>query len=97
MDFCATKNIRCLWPACQPNCSGVNDPQMHGLECFIFCMHRGPNRGSSNLDVLNDFYRSDVLLTLRCALLQWKYPDRWEKIMKLESHDHQRLGTQYYK
>lgn len=75
----------------------MNDPQMHGLECFILCMGRGPDRRSSNLDELCNFYRSDVLLILRCALLQWKYPERWEKIMKLESHEQQRIGTRYYK
>lgn len=90
------KFIRCLWPACQSNCIGLIDPQMHGLECFILCTRRGPKRPST-IETLADFYRSDVLLILRCLLLQWKYPDRWAKVMKLESHDEQRIGTRYYK
>lgn len=70
---------------------------MHGVECAILCMRRGPNRESSNREALCNFYRSDVLIILRCVLLQWKYPDRWATIMNLESHDQQRIGTRYYK
>lgn len=87
---------RCSWPACQTNCAGLSDPQLHEVECYILCMRRAPSRSSST-DILTNYYRSDILLTLRCLLLQWKYPDRWKKIMKLESHDQQRLGTPYYK
>lgn len=70
---------------------------MHGVECFVLCTRRGPNRTSSSAEELGNFYRSDVLITLRSLLLQWKHPDRWEKVMQLESHDQQRLGTRYYK
>lgn len=87
---------RCSWPACQINCAGLSDPQLHEVECYVLCMRRAPSRSSST-DILTNYYRSDILLTLRCLLLQWKYPDRWKKVMKLESHDQQRLGTPYYK
>lgn len=69
---------------------------MHALECFVLCTRRGPNQ-ASGIEALANFYRSDMLLILRCLLLQWKYPDRWAKIMQLESHDEQRVGTRYYK
>lgn len=93
MSFCY---CRCLWPACRSDCSGLNDPDMHALECCVLSTHSPPNR-DSDVKTLSAFYRKDVLLTLRCLLLQWKYLDRWNKVMQLESHDQQRLGTRYYK
>lgn len=87
---------KCSWPVCQSDCSGLSDSQMHGLECCILSTRCGPNRASS-IETLANFYRSDALLALRCLLLQWKYSERWEKVMKLESHSEQRLGTRYYK
>lgn len=69
---------------------------MHGVECLIFSLRRGPSQGA-DIKTLCNFYRSDILLILRCILLQWKYPDRWAKVNQLESHDQQRLGTRYYK
>lgn len=86
---------RCSWPVCRPDCVGLNDPQMHGLECCVLSTNVGPGAGSDR-DRLAAFYRKDVLLTLRCLLLQWKYAERWNKVMLLESHDQQRLGTRYY-
>lgn len=88
--------IRCFWPICGENCSGLSDSNMHGVECWILSLHRGPSQ-KADIKALCNFYRSDVLLTLRCLLLQWKHPDRWTKVNQLESHDQQRLGTRYHK
>lgn len=87
--------FRCSWPACSPDCNGLSDPQLHGLECGVLCIRSVPKR-SGDVVQLRDFYRSDALLTLRCLLLQWRYPERWNTIMKLESHAKQRIGTRYY-
>lgn len=69
---------------------------MHALECLVLSTRRGPSPKTSDMETLAKFYRSDALLTLRCLLLQWKYPDRWNKVQQLESHDQQRLGTRYF-
>lgn len=94
--FYFLNKIRCTWPVCSDNCHGLTDPQMHGLECGILCIRSNP-KATENIDALFDYYRSDALFTLRCLLLQWRYPDRWNKILKFESHDEQRVGTRYYK
>lgn len=61
----------------------------------MLCIRSVPKR-NENVAKLRDFFRSDALLTLRCLLLQWRYPERWDIIMKLESHDKQRIGTRYF-
>lgn len=69
---------------------------MHGLECFILSMTHGPKLSNGDYKTYLNFYRSDILLTLRCLLLQWRYPQKWNTIMELESHDEARRGTKYY-
>lgn len=91
--FCAF--YRCSWPVCERTCAGLNDNQMHGLECRILSTRPGPHP-SSPVNVLTSFYRKDALLVLRCLLLQMKYPERWNKVMLFESHDEKRIGTKYY-
>lgn len=87
---------RCFWPACSIDCKGLTDPQLHGWECGVLCIRSVP-QSNDNIVKLRDFFRSEALLTLRCLLLQWRHSDRWDTIMKLESHDKQRTGTRYYK
>lgn len=80
---------------CRPDCAGLIEPQMHGLECCVLSTRLGPGP-ECDLNKIVAFYRKDVLLVLRCLLLQWKYAERWNKVMLLESHDQQRIGTRYY-
>lgn len=86
---------KCKWPACSEQCSGLTDSQLHELECGILCM-RSPPSSMENVAQFRDFYRSEIILTLRCLLLQWRFPDRWKTMLKLESHVKQRIGTRYY-
>lgn len=87
---------KCKWPACAEDCTGLTDPQLHGLECGILCM-QSPHTAAESVCQWRDHYRSEAILTLRCLLLQWRFPDRWDTIMRLESHAGQRIGTRYYR
>lgn len=85
----------CMWPACSPICAGLENPQLHGIECAVLRTERGPSDTNDPKCVL-DYYRSDALFTLRCVLLQVKYPQKWKQLLELESHDNERKGTHYY-
>lgn len=79
----------CAWPACSPECAGLNDPQRHAIECAVLSMDR-PAKSRY------DDYRSDALLALRCVLLQLKYPQRWAQLLQLHAHEEQRKDNANY-
>lgn len=88
-------NSRCTWPVCSTTCTGLENPQFHGLECAI--LRTGKHiQDRTNIKLLLDHYRSEALLTLRCTLLQLKYPQKWKQLLELESHDEDRKGTKYF-
>lgn len=84
----------CHWPACKPDCSGLEAEKLHKIECGVLAFGRQPN--SRDPDVFLDFYRSDALLALKCLMLQAQKPKKWEKLLDLESHEKKRKGTQIY-
>lgn len=86
----------CTWPACSPTCAGLENPQLHGIECAVLRQERNGPSDRSDHSCVMDYYRSDALLTLRCVLLQLKYPQKWKQLLELQSHDEQRRGTHYY-
>lgn len=70
---------------------------MHGLECAILSTKKGPPIQSlTDHKIFLDFYRKDVLLVLRCLMLQYRFPAKWAKINAMESHEQDRQGTEYY-
>lgn len=86
---------KCSWPACRPECVGLVNAQLHDLECAILSIGKGPvNR--TNIKDIKEFYRSDVLLALKCLILQAKNPKKWKQLMELESHEKDRKATFNY-
>lgn len=97
IHICCWCCCSCFWPACSSNCAGLTNPNGHGIECALLSTQRGikPAQATDHRTYL-DFYRSDALLVLRCLLLQYQFPDKWDKVQTLGSHDEERRGTQYY-
>ncbi|XP_074040747.1 SET domain-containing protein SmydA-8 [Leptinotarsa decemlineata] len=75
----------CDFPVCDPNCPGLKDMEKHGHECMFLGL-----RDVRAINGLHDFYRQDVLLTLRCLLLQIRHPKKFAQIMNMESHSNKR-------
>ncbi|KAG6450624.1 SET domain-containing protein SmydA-8-like isoform X2 [Manduca sexta] len=83
---------KCGWPVCSGNCPGLTDPRHHGVECDILSV-----RPECVLDNMSDYYRHDALLPLRCLLLQKTDPEKWKKLLEMQSHMESRTpGTQAY-
>ncbi|XP_041982387.1 SET domain-containing protein SmydA-8 [Aricia agestis] len=83
---------RCGWPICSGSCAGLKDPLHHARECDVLSA-----RPDCVLDNMADYYRHDALLPLRCLLLQKSEPEKWQKLMELQSHMECRLpGTEAY-
>lgn len=99
----AEKCSRCRWPICGVKCAGLTDARRHGTECAVLARAkkalkkggRSGGGGGSVQDAL-EFYRSDALLALRSVLLQRWAPEKWEQLLRLESHEAERMGTSYY-
>ncbi|XP_018791987.1 PREDICTED: protein msta [Bactrocera latifrons] len=85
---------KCLWPTCSPNCGGLNNPNLHGLECSILML--GPGPASSDPRSLMDYYRSDALVVLKCLLLQRQNPKKWTELMDMQSHEVERIGSELH-
>ncbi|XP_076235634.1 SET and MYND domain containing, arthropod-specific, member 5 isoform X2 [Calliopsis andreniformis] len=76
--------IKCLWPACQTNCAGLIDKNIHGLECSYLIKGR-------------IVPRCDVLLVIRMLILLRKKSKYWTALQKLQSHEDSRgPGTTAY-
>lgn len=87
-------DFRCLWPTCSPNCGGLDNPNLHGLECSILMLGPGPT--SSDPRSLMDYYRSDALVVLKCLLLQRQNPKKWSELMDMQSHEVERIGSELH-
>ncbi|XP_060817403.1 SET domain-containing protein SmydA-8-like [Bombus pascuorum] len=83
-DSSDTRCTKCLWPACDTNCSGLTDKNRHGLECSFLIKAR-------------IIPRCDVLLVIRMLILWRKKLKYWYSIEKLQSHQDSRgQGTNAY-
>ncbi|CAH0401005.1 unnamed protein product [Chilo suppressalis] len=83
---------KCGWPVCSGYCPGLKDPRHHGVECHILSA-----RPDCVLNDMANYYRHDALLPLRCALLQTVDPDKWKKLLEMQSHMECRIpGTEAY-
>lgn len=77
----------CRWPLCSKSCNGINTELGHSrYECDLLREKRIFEilEKTSNNDV-KFFY--EVLLPLRCLLLKHENKEKWENIMKMESHN----------
>ncbi|XP_055625956.1 SET domain-containing protein SmydA-8 isoform X2 [Toxorhynchites rutilus septentrionalis] len=88
--------LACNWPACKPDCPGLENANLHALECGILSMGGGP-KPKDNPDAIFDYYRYDALIVLKCLALQIRNKAAFDQMMELESHYSARKGTQYYK
>ncbi|KAJ8959772.1 hypothetical protein NQ314_006202 [Rhamnusium bicolor] len=83
----------CDFPICNPDCKGLKDMDKHGHECMILGL-----RDIRAINGLHEFYRQDVLLALRCLLLQNRQPKKFAQLMEMESHMERRgENTEVYK
>ncbi|XP_058833214.1 SET domain-containing protein SmydA-8 isoform X2 [Topomyia yanbarensis] len=86
----------CHWPACKPDCPGLENANLHALECGILRLGAGP-KPRDDPEAMFDYYRYDSLLVLKCLALQMTDRKRFEQMMQLESHYEARKGTQFYR
>ncbi|XP_055596645.1 SET domain-containing protein SmydA-8 [Uranotaenia lowii] len=85
----------CRWPACKPDCPGLENANLHGLECGILRIGGGPKM-KDDTEAFFDYYRYDTLLALKCLALQIRNRDMFDQLMLLESHYEARKGTVYF-
>ncbi|TMW49774.1 hypothetical protein DOY81_005131 [Sarcophaga bullata] len=86
---------KCHWPCCSPTCEGLENPNLHALECCILMLGPGPN-ASGDVNDLIDYYRTDALLVLKCLMLQRQNPKKWSELMDMQSHEEDRQGTELH-
>ncbi|XP_016966660.1 SET domain-containing protein SmydA-8 [Drosophila biarmipes] len=80
---------RCQWPVCSAGCE--HEP----LECSVLGLGpRLPPHSDSRF--LNDHFRGDALLVLKCLLLQRQNPAKWAALLEMQSHEKERRGTELY-
>ncbi|KAH8372800.1 hypothetical protein KR009_005133 [Drosophila setifemur] len=79
----------CRWPVCSSTC------EHETLECSVLSMGQGPSF-RADIRALNDYFRGDALLVLRCLLLQRQNPDKWVTLLEMQSHEEDRRGTELY-
>lgn len=75
---------KCQWPACRPDCPGLTNVKLHGLECPVLTI--GNRLNGSDAFRNPSFYRAEALLPLKCLLLQYKFPQKFKDVMAMESH-----------
>uniref|UniRef100_A0A182XA70 MYND-type domain-containing protein n=1 Tax=Anopheles quadriannulatus TaxID=34691 RepID=A0A182XA70_ANOQN len=85
----------CRWPACKPDCPGLENSNLHGLECGVLRFGRPPKPGDDP-EMFFDYYRYDALLVLKCLALQIRNADLFDQLIILESHYNARKNTRYY-
>ncbi|XP_037944727.1 SET domain-containing protein SmydA-8-like [Teleopsis dalmanni] len=90
----ANQCLRCHWPACSPNCAGLENTNLHGMECIILSLGPGPT--GTDPHSLLDYYRSDALVVLKCLLLQRSSPKKWTELMDMQSHEKEREGSELH-
>ncbi|XP_016988357.2 SET domain-containing protein SmydA-8 [Drosophila rhopaloa] len=80
---------RCRWPVCSSGC------EHEALECSVLSLGAGtPARADARS--LNDYFRSDALLVLKCLLLQRQSPAKWAALLEMQSHEEERRGTELH-
>ncbi|XP_058984762.1 SET domain-containing protein SmydA-8-like [Musca domestica] len=84
---------KCQWPCCSPHCEDIENPNSHGIDCEILRLGPGP-KTTSDIKAMTDYYRPDALLVLKCLLLQKQNPKKWKKLMKMQSHEEDREGSE---
>lgn len=85
--------VNCGWQLCDPACLGIRNPFAHAQECAVLCLR--PNQAVNDV---HNFYRQDVLLALRCLLLQRQGLKKWKQLFEFETHfDKRGKGTDVYK
>ncbi|XP_311564.5 SET domain-containing protein SmydA-8 [Anopheles gambiae] len=85
----------CRWPACKPDCPGLGNSNLHGLECGVLRFGRPPKPGDDP-EMFFDYYRYDALLVLKCLALQIRNADLFDQLINLESHYNARKNSRYY-
>ncbi|XP_062711433.1 SET domain-containing protein SmydA-8 isoform X2 [Aedes albopictus] len=86
----------CQWPACKPDCPGLENANLHALECGILRFGAGP-KPKHDPEAIFDYYRYDALLVLKCLALQIRNRQLFDQMMELESHYEARKGTPFYR
>ncbi|XP_038113479.1 SET domain-containing protein SmydA-8 [Culex quinquefasciatus] len=82
---------RCGWPVCRRECQ---DRPGHQAECK-FTIARGSKMSMQHFYVPHPVYQ--CLIPLRCLLLAERNPAKWQALIKLESHEEQRRGTEQWR
>lgn len=90
------KCSRCSWPLCQPDCVGLQNPQLHEIECALLSAGKGP-KDMKSFQSVREYYRSDAMFSLKCLMLQMKFPKKFQQLMDLQSHEKERKGTLNFK
>ncbi|XP_043662046.1 SET domain-containing protein SmydA-8 [Drosophila teissieri] len=80
---------RCRWPVCSAVC------EHEAMECGVLSLGSGSTtRGDTRS--LNDYFRGDALLVLKCLLLQRQCPTKWFALLEMQSHEDERRGTELH-
>ncbi|XP_017051435.1 SET domain-containing protein SmydA-8 [Drosophila ficusphila] len=77
---------RCRWPVCSSGC------EHEALECSVLSLGTAPP-ARADTRTLNDYFRGDALLVLKCLLLQRQSPAKWNALLEMQSHEEERKGT----
>jgi hypothetical protein len=83
---------KCKWPCCRPDCVGLQNPKLHVIECALLKGGLGVKH-ESDYSAMRDYYRTDVLLALKCLLLQLRLPKKFHELMDLQSHEEARKAA----
>lgn len=82
---------RCGWPVCKRECQ---DHPGHQAECKL-TVARGSKMSLQHFYVPHPVYQ--CLIPLRCLLLAETDPAKWQALIKLESHEEQRRGSEQWR
>lgn len=87
----------CKWPCCKPDCVGISNPKLHEIECSL--LKEGVEMPSdSDYDALRNYFRTDILLAIKCLILQKRHPKKFEQLYLLDSHleEREKIKNQNY-
>lgn len=77
----------CGWPLCSLKCKGLHKEFGHTIEECAVLKH---TKSSSNFDFNNPEsmrINYNAIVPLRCLMLKTTNPDKYEKLMSMESHN----------
>ncbi|XP_044738650.1 SET domain-containing protein SmydA-8-like [Chrysoperla carnea] len=83
---------KCGWPMCKDG-DNCENSETHKAEC-TFTQKRGFKVSIQNFASPHPSYQ--CLTILRCLYLRDHEPEKWEKLIKLESHNKIRVNTEQY-